>query len=206
MKRCGAGFTLIELLAVIAVIAILAALLFPVFARAREAARSSTCLSNLHQLGLAIALYSHDYDMDYPFALDPLERTQVSQIFSGRYLKMARFMPDLRFVLAPYVRPGPIWRCPSDHYVSIDLTLYNTGESYYQLYGSSYSYIPYPAMLGEGEQYYSDPSNGYLMADTEMSHGGGPPMLRGNELFADQHVKDLPAPAIYDTYIEPPDE
>jgi prepilin-type N-terminal cleavage/methylation domain-containing protein len=52
------GFTLIELLVVIAIIAILAAILFPVFARARENARKSTCQSNLKQIGIGIAMYA----------------------------------------------------------------------------------------------------------------------------------------------------
>src|SRR3978361_1344117 len=56
------GFTLIELLVVIAIIAILAAILFPVFAKAREKARQSTCASNLKQLGLAMLQYTQDYD------------------------------------------------------------------------------------------------------------------------------------------------
>ncbi len=56
------GFTLIELLVVIAIIAILAAILFPVFARAREKARQSTCLSNTKQIMLAVMMYAQDYD------------------------------------------------------------------------------------------------------------------------------------------------
>ena len=56
------GFTLIELLVVIAIIAILAAILFPVFAKAREKARTSSCASNLKQLGLAAMMYVQDYD------------------------------------------------------------------------------------------------------------------------------------------------
>ena len=60
MKR--RGFTLIELLVVIAIIAILAAILFPVFAKAREKARQSSCLSNFRQLATACLSYAQDYD------------------------------------------------------------------------------------------------------------------------------------------------
>ena len=60
------GFTLIELLVVIAIISILAAILFPVFARARENARRTSCLSNLKQIGIGIMQYAQDYDERYP--------------------------------------------------------------------------------------------------------------------------------------------
>ena len=63
--RRARGFTLIELLVVIAIIAILAAILFPVFARARENARKSTCQSNLKQIGTAFLQYAQDYER-YP--------------------------------------------------------------------------------------------------------------------------------------------
>ncbi|MBI2301860.1 MAG: prepilin-type N-terminal cleavage/methylation domain-containing protein [Armatimonadetes bacterium] len=61
------GFTLIELLVVIAIIAILAAILFPVFAKAREKARQSSCLSNCKQIGTAILMYNQDYDERFPY-------------------------------------------------------------------------------------------------------------------------------------------
>jgi len=60
------GFTLIELLVVIAIIAILAAILFPVFAKAREKARQTSCASNMKQLALSTAIYVQDFDERFP--------------------------------------------------------------------------------------------------------------------------------------------
>src|SRR5688572_24579538 len=64
--RSQKGFTLIELLVVIAIIALLAAILFPVFARARENARRSSCANNLKQIGLGFAQYNQDNDGKFP--------------------------------------------------------------------------------------------------------------------------------------------
>jgi prepilin-type N-terminal cleavage/methylation domain-containing protein/prepilin-type processing-associated H-X9-DG protein len=96
--RSRFGFTLIELLVVIAIIAILAAILFPVFARAREKARQTSCLSNVKQLDLGIQMYIGDYDEKLPVGSD------WSNGLSHYH------MPDR---LNPYVKNAQLWECPS---------------------------------------------------------------------------------------------
>jgi len=98
MRPDRRGFTLIELLVVIAIIAILAAILFPVFARARENARKSTCQSNLKQLTNGFMMYVQDYDERFP--------QQHDWGTSGSYAHWV----DLIF---PYVKSSDVYRCPS---------------------------------------------------------------------------------------------
>ncbi|MGI5819996.1 MAG: type II secretion system protein [Armatimonadota bacterium] len=93
------GFTLIELLVVIAIIAILAAILFPVFARAREKARQSSCLSNAKQIGLGMQMYIQDYDERFPDLYYNLD------VPPGRV--------DVVMCLEPYIMNLAIWDCPS---------------------------------------------------------------------------------------------
>jgi prepilin-type N-terminal cleavage/methylation domain-containing protein/prepilin-type processing-associated H-X9-DG protein len=109
------GFTLIELLVVIAIIAILAAILFPVFARAREKARQTSCLSNLKQIGIGWLMYIQDYDETIP----PLYTTTPG--VSGGYFHN----PEL---LHPYIKNAQIWMCPSErrNYQSFDYGIRNT--------------------------------------------------------------------------------
>jgi prepilin-type N-terminal cleavage/methylation domain-containing protein len=76
--RKKSGFTLIELLVVIAIIAILAAILFPVFARAREAARKSTCQSNMKECAIALQTYWNDYDATLPCSVPASTQSTTS--------------------------------------------------------------------------------------------------------------------------------
>ena len=96
------AFTLIELLVVIAIISILAAILFPVFARARESARRTSCLSNLKQQGLGVMMYVQDYDETFPFT-----RANDTQTygFSTYCYWMVR--------IYPYTKNSQIFVCPS---------------------------------------------------------------------------------------------
>lgn len=96
------GFTLIELLVVIAIIAILAAILFPVFARAREKARQSSCQSNLKQIGLAWHMYAQDYD----------ETHVMSDTNIGGGIRDQR--PLWTDALQPYIKNAQLFVCPSD--------------------------------------------------------------------------------------------
>ena len=98
-----AAFTLIELLVVIAIIAILAAILFPVFARARENARRSSCSSNLKQIALGLKQYIQDYDEKFPnTGVDIVAPAQFPAAFGWAA------------VIQPYVKSSQILQCPSD--------------------------------------------------------------------------------------------
>jgi prepilin-type N-terminal cleavage/methylation domain-containing protein/prepilin-type processing-associated H-X9-DG protein len=79
MRNAPRGFTLIELLVVIAIIAILAAILFPVFAKAREKARQSSCLNNQRQIAVAILMYAQDHDEEMPYSADVWPQINVDR-------------------------------------------------------------------------------------------------------------------------------
>lgn len=102
------GFTLIELLVVIAIIAILAAILFPVFAQAREKARSISCISNLKQCGLGSAMYTQDYDEQIIPEWLNLSNATVGT-YNGTVRDWARFWPER---IQPYVKNYGVTTCP----------------------------------------------------------------------------------------------
>jgi prepilin-type N-terminal cleavage/methylation domain-containing protein/prepilin-type processing-associated H-X9-DG protein len=131
------GFTLIELLVVIAIIAILAAILFPVFAKAREKARQSSCLSNVRQIATALLSYCQDYDEVLPCGQMEGSATwyPVTSIFSGNS------------GLNAYIKSTQIALCPS-------ATVRTAGS-----YGWNYPHMPYRAVYQPGAFSIADIKN-----------------------------------------------
>jgi prepilin-type N-terminal cleavage/methylation domain-containing protein/prepilin-type processing-associated H-X9-DG protein len=130
--RARHGFTLIELLVVIAIIAILAAILFPVFAQARDAARKTTCQSNLKQFGSAFLMYQNDYDGLSP---NPGGRTITGTTNGAAWYSAsitAGQVVDSGQGLFPYIKQrgnskNNMWSCPN----SIPGTSgFNVGQNY----------------------------------------------------------------------------
>jgi prepilin-type N-terminal cleavage/methylation domain-containing protein/prepilin-type processing-associated H-X9-DG protein len=159
-RRTRTAFTLIELLVVIAIIAILAAILFPVFARARENARRSSCLSNMKQIGLGLMQYTQDNDEHYPppsvcdGSTTPCgsigkdtDTSKPSGIFSvniqGSDTDHYRTWMDAIF---PYVKSTQIFVCPSSQFGA---TVPNYGYS--DAFGS---YRSDPSHWGGGGAYF----------------------------------------------------
>lgn len=114
-RQPNKAFTLIELLVVIAIIAILAAILFPVFARARENARRTSCLSNMKQIGLGMMQYVQDYDGKY-FA----RYFTPGDSYPGQTFSTYTWQPPTtdvsstaNWILEPYVKSRQLFVCPS---------------------------------------------------------------------------------------------
>ena len=185
------GFTLIELLVVIAIIAILAAILFPVFARAREKARQTSCASNLKQMTLAMHMYAQDYDETLPFCITGNVYMTVWSVYQS---------------VQPYVKNEQVLLCPSDTPPSVDLRVIGLGQ-----YGYSANttvmpiniagFTPSNALtMGEVHKpaecvaFY----DAYLDPTSTVADYRTPPDRRHNEManfsFMDGHVKTLKGP------------
>lgn len=166
------GFTLIELLVVIAVLAILAALLLPALGRAKEAGRSTACLSNLHQMGIALQLYVQDSRNKLPtmfdWSSDPASNTNG---------------PAMNQVLSNYAGSSNIFRCPSDK------------QNLFEATGSSYAWnslingqdADHLRVMGMDFETHQIPV-AFDKANFHQALGGTRAV---NYLYADQHIKNL---------------
>jgi len=198
MCRHESGFTLIELLVVIAIIAILAAILFPVFAKAREKARQTSCLSNVKQISLGIVQYAQDYD-----EMMVANATAVYDYMSpdGTPIHIAPPSAMLWMYLTyPYVRNVQIYRCPS-YANAWSATLYDGSCGYGKnpyLSNVSMALMDQPAttiLLVDSNYYLADWD---VRADPDHplnSDNADPPRDQHNEGanfgFADGHAKWL---------------
>ena len=212
MKR--RGFTLIELLVVIGIISLLASLLLPVFATARARTRQTVCVSNLHQIGLAISLYAQDSDDLYPYGMDPIDKN-TPQWDGTKYKVQVEAMPMLQDVLRPYTASAQVWRCPADFgYDVLDSDWQVGGDGPVRLdarptafdkFGTSYNYrtslalghVRYP-----GDTFYEfsppflehGPAEVTVLCDQDGSWHGtdpSPEMKRYATLLADGHAAVL---------------
>jgi prepilin-type N-terminal cleavage/methylation domain-containing protein/prepilin-type processing-associated H-X9-DG protein len=214
--RPAFAFTLIELLVVIAIIAILAAILFPVFANAREKARSISCESNLRQVGIACLIYEQDFDESVvPYMVGANSPNKyitwwgiADQNTSPTTYKIGGGLID------PYLKSSPIFSCPDvPESVSskIGLTGYGYNSDYLSPYPPTYptdsygNYILAPTTLGKIQapsqmvrmadsgqisfstgKFAADPCFGGSFENFHGLHNGF-----GNILWVDGHVKAM---------------
>jgi len=207
MKR---GFTLIELLVVIAIIALLAALLFPVFARAKLAAKGAGCVSNLSQIGKSMLLYMNDYDDLFPNAIDDSDRVHPEQwdafpLFEAQI----SHLPTMQVALQPYVKSKEVFHCPADTGTQLlddhfPLT-FSGSPSDYATFGSSYLYrteitfrlesqtsLQVPASINvyfDAAGHWHSGASELTTSDDAQSFFDKLRQFRYNTLFADMHVK-----------------
>ncbi|MHB9035787.1 MAG: prepilin-type N-terminal cleavage/methylation domain-containing protein [Armatimonadota bacterium] len=138
------GFTLIELLVVIAIIAILAAILFPVFAKAKDAAKASRCVNNLKQINVALITYVDSWNGCIPggqadaatgYYREPYHCRIADAAWTGNnwgFTSTRRYMQDF---LTPYIKSADVWMCPS---INLNAKFPGTNYKWNQNTGSGY--------------------------------------------------------------------
>lgn len=109
------GFTVIEILVVVSILLILAGLLQPVLARAKGDANRSSCAGNLRQLGVAISLYTSDFDHAFPSGMHDYIRPSCAYISEPDLRARCDSASVFEAILEPYIKDKAVYRCPSDY-------------------------------------------------------------------------------------------
>jgi len=175
MKETRRGFTLIELLVVIAIIAILAAILFPVFARAREKARQTSCLSNVKQLSLGFLMYAQDYDETLPPPHVTINATPVTHPDGSTHVRT-----HWASLIFPYVNNIGVYNCPSTRQAVW------TG-SYTGRHAYGYNrHISTATFIGE----MKEPSRFLLICDTALIEGSWNTFVVYDSFYPNSHISD----------------
>src|SRR5437016_90161 len=152
-KAAMKAFTLVEMLVVCAIIGLLAAIMFPVLSQAKSAAKSTTCLSQEHQLGLALALYSNDNDDGAPAAGE-----DESNNNGGGELNADGWTDTMQ----PYAGSRLIYRCPIDNSPLWDSLV----DARQTSYGLNAFFAPnHPPYYGFALSRVGQPSNCVIMAE-----------------------------------------
>jgi|GEM_PF-346699 len=150
MRPRTSAFTLIELLVVIAIIAILAAILFPVFAQAKEAAKKTTCLSNVRQLNNAWIMYATDYDDTW--VTTGKQYFDPTSIASG--VSVGGNPNDFFYLAQPYVKNYNIFFCPDRNVIQFStvngVLISNSSDPSGKLFGYGMNYGPMHNRAGYG--------------------------------------------------------
>jgi len=192
------AFTLIEALTVIGILAVLAAILFPVFSSAKNSSKGTSCNSNLHQLEIAIHLYSSDANDLMPYGPGPIAKVLSNQgveLSGDPYYMEMKTLPDLKSLLASYGTNEGIWKCPSDKMEPWFRP--ERAPSWYEEAKASYTYDDFDALSGVSLGQIENPSGKVILRDHSPFHGGGNESLGGGRFnvgFFDGHVASLVKP------------
>jgi len=144
------AFTLIELLVVIAIIAILAAILFPVFAKARDAARKSSCQSNMKQVLTGCMMYSQDYDEYLVNSYGGGNYIVTAPAASGSYTHNVYWMGFIQ----PYVKNTGVYMCPN--FKTSTARVEDPNSPVYTSYGHNHDFLGWDISNGGGNLKLSD--------------------------------------------------
>jgi prepilin-type N-terminal cleavage/methylation domain-containing protein len=179
LRRRGA-FTLIELLVVIAIIAILAAILFPVFAKAREKARQTACISNVKQIGMGWMMYVQDYDERFPPNNSPNAPGSEWMMRPGAAFPCKPCRPinrvtgqpyDPRPFAQPYIKSNDLFKCPSDNGIPTTIAAEpSQGQPIWKFEGTSYCLNTVVNRLGTLAA-IPEPADTYMGAEVYGWHG-----------------------------------